>query len=465
MLNKKNFLQQNKGFSLIELLVAIAIISILTVPLLRSFDLSGRIRLNARTLQDATTVASSIVEAVKSSADIDGVENLLNGVGAVDSGSPKVIRDADGNVIRAEYKLTMTGDGGESFTADVKMTPDSAYDYTQTAYKNMFEDATVIYRELVLYDEAVLSLIENHKIDYTDSVSLQTYKLNIDPVTFNKSWITWTPQPEDMVIRETYGNLFADEYVAYATEDSAYKTMVSKFNKSNIIKTVDVDVTPGSDAASLSVKVNTAYAIDYDVVYKAEDPDKIAVNALVPVGTPLTFDDVTSLYRYIGKIKLQAEEIELTVPADYPIYLLYSKAIDGDAAPVGFVVDEFRFFKKVNVNVAYGAGVGITPDAILAGKKLELYMIEQSGNEFTRVDTTFSYTVKNQSDTQLFLYTNERLDMSPSLTVVGDVSKVRANEGTTEDIAVKLGDTLTDMYRVTVVISDKSGEVYSVTTD
>ena len=69
--------EQNSGFSLIELLVAIAILSMLTVPLMNSFIMSGKINRNSRRLQDAAAVAQSVMETAKHTTDKAALEAAL----------------------------------------------------------------------------------------------------------------------------------------------------------------------------------------------------------------------------------------------------------------------------------------------------------------------------------------------------------------------------------------------------
>ena len=61
---KKNFLKNNKGVSLIELLVAIAILSVIMVPLLNSFYTSSRIIRNSQLDERERNITQTIAERI-----------------------------------------------------------------------------------------------------------------------------------------------------------------------------------------------------------------------------------------------------------------------------------------------------------------------------------------------------------------------------------------------------------------
>ena len=54
--------QKNKGFSLIEVLVAMAIICLISVPLIRTFVISANVNKKARKIQNATDIAQNVSE-------------------------------------------------------------------------------------------------------------------------------------------------------------------------------------------------------------------------------------------------------------------------------------------------------------------------------------------------------------------------------------------------------------------
>lgn len=64
--------RNNKGFTLVELLVAITVLAIIVVPFLQGFVTAARTNLKAKKLQNATTLATNTMEEVKANS----LENL-----------------------------------------------------------------------------------------------------------------------------------------------------------------------------------------------------------------------------------------------------------------------------------------------------------------------------------------------------------------------------------------------------
>ena len=55
-------LKKNAGFSLIEVLVAMTVLAIISIPLIRSFVISANVNKNAKRLQNATDIAQDVSE-------------------------------------------------------------------------------------------------------------------------------------------------------------------------------------------------------------------------------------------------------------------------------------------------------------------------------------------------------------------------------------------------------------------
>ncbi len=77
-------INDNGGFSLVELIICIAILGIATIPLLSAFSTSGRVIGKAQSMQNATSVAEAVMEEVKGSTiqqlkEKDGYAFLTDG--------------------------------------------------------------------------------------------------------------------------------------------------------------------------------------------------------------------------------------------------------------------------------------------------------------------------------------------------------------------------------------------------
>ena len=122
----------NKGFSLIELLVCVAILAIISIPLLNSFLVAGKTNEKAKEIQRATTLAQNIMETVKSQ-DLSQLKSLFDSDNLIGLNltTPYDITNSDIETIdedtvhgRYEYLIKRIKDGNGEY--DVYITLDSA---------------------------------------------------------------------------------------------------------------------------------------------------------------------------------------------------------------------------------------------------------------------------------------------------------------------------------------------------
>ncbi len=89
---KKTYRHDNRGLTLVELLVAVVILGIIVSPLLHSFVTSARTAQKSRQYGDATTAAQNILETIEA-ADLDA---LLENATVLGSGAAFYQPDEDG---------------------------------------------------------------------------------------------------------------------------------------------------------------------------------------------------------------------------------------------------------------------------------------------------------------------------------------------------------------------------------
>lgn len=103
-------LNNNAGFSLVELLIAVIILAIIVVPMLHGFVTSARMNGKARVTQRATTVAQDIMEGLKA-YDIEELKEQfgdpMNGFYVIES------RLIKGSIEEDYFEKTVTGDEDE----------------------------------------------------------------------------------------------------------------------------------------------------------------------------------------------------------------------------------------------------------------------------------------------------------------------------------------------------------------
>lgn len=125
----KNYvsLKNNSGFSLVEVIIAVAILSVIVAPLLKSFSTAAKANFRAQGLQDATSLAESVMEEVKGNS----IEELYKS-----------------SLTRPEMTFSVIDPGGSLIPGEISDTkidaPPYIISYTDvTATQNRKYDATV----------------------------------------------------------------------------------------------------------------------------------------------------------------------------------------------------------------------------------------------------------------------------------------------------------------------------------
>lgn len=134
--------QNDRGFSLIELLVAVTILAVIAVPLLRGFVTSARTNALARKTSQATTAAWNVMEELK----VTPVEEILKKTADIEE---KTKPGADPSKIYYQYHYgTVESDGQE-------------YDVMVTLDPNTYSADPVLRPEATAYNEEEMARLSD----------------------------------------------------------------------------------------------------------------------------------------------------------------------------------------------------------------------------------------------------------------------------------------------------------------
>ena len=149
----------NKGFSLVELLVCVSIMAIAAVPLMKALGMSAKVNGRAQSIQNATSLAEGVMEEVKSlsTSELESKYGSANFVNV-------------GTATAPVYEMTKTGvtsTQGETF--DVKATI-KADAYGDSGSPVDFDSSAASNENVLLANSVKLPVLEN--IDTLTQVAL-----------------------------------------------------------------------------------------------------------------------------------------------------------------------------------------------------------------------------------------------------------------------------------------------------
>lgn len=148
--------QNNKGFTLIEVLVTILVIAIASIPLIRSFVMTANVNHKARRLQNATDVAQNVSEYFAARPFSELLANHgKDGNGLSPDGDMYVFKN-----IKDGSKDYYEGAEGEKFYVTVVMDGKDYEEYTVPELKNLFGSGGVTcFKEIFMYDQAAVNYL------------------------------------------------------------------------------------------------------------------------------------------------------------------------------------------------------------------------------------------------------------------------------------------------------------------
>lgn len=288
--------KQNMGFSLVEVLVTLALISVLSIPLIQTFVNSARVNGKAKSMQNATDIAQSISEYF-GAMPLDALKTAYKG---------KYTSMSDGRIV-----FTNIGDGinkdsdgvdyykgsdTEKFYVSVIVDP-TGYskadktgmnDYIRPGINNLNENSSITCRsKLEQYDtnivntfkekgvevndkskivkKSVFTIYENKSTVYADKVE---YKYNLDiTYTYNKNNIEYKNIELGIGTVDNAGIAAPNLYIIYTP-------VLGMYGNENVAKDeITVKYRPNSEKADWEKPVNV-YLVEQTANFESKEDTK-----------------------------------------------------------------------------------------------------------------------------------------------------------------------------------------------
>jgi prepilin-type N-terminal cleavage/methylation domain-containing protein len=130
MRKRKKPLRNNKGMSLVEVIIAITILGIVVVPVLQAMTSAMTYNAKARVRQKLTLTAESIMETFKG-YDLESLENMfkdgsfpdISSDSTVTYGVTKTADSSDSALVTYDFNINNIVQNGKTYSAEITLTP------------------------------------------------------------------------------------------------------------------------------------------------------------------------------------------------------------------------------------------------------------------------------------------------------------------------------------------------------
>lgn len=300
--------KENKGFSLVELLVCVAILAIISIPLLNSFLVAGKTNEKAKKIQRTTTLAQNIMENVKSH-NLSQLNELFDrkNLSGLNLTAPYDITNSDMDIInedsangKYEYCIKRVKEGNGEY--DVYITLDSALYKTES--------------------DPVQNKYKMPKITNLTGDKIAV----IDPEGYSASWNSYVDaNGKTIYSKDTSSNMDNTIVMYFYNLHLAYIDYLTMHNQA-VADAINADqIANGLPATAVAEELPSYYPYSYDQIksYIIKETNIIATN-----GTKLDGSNDSSVVNLTGKISYSIPGNKL-VTADttglYTEYQVFSK--------------------------------------------------------------------------------------------------------------------------------------------
>lgn len=255
----------NRGFTLVETIAALAIVAIVSSVIFQMFVLSGTFNQKAKEMDIANVIAVNQAEAFKNDPDIDPMKyntsTYYNRAGVK-------LADSTGAAFRVDSNLTSIPSGG---SGNVYL-PDSAVTLDLKDYKDDSEAVTDCDVQISEIEEQVSDGSGSYKIEAGVHDKTSTYReLRIDPSKIKNNLIpiqvnfpAGGTYPRNIYVTNNTSNAEAEFYVFNAQVENPKITSDQIVILNTVRGTVDISYVPVTSSTDLG------YQLDLEV-YRLND--------------------------------------------------------------------------------------------------------------------------------------------------------------------------------------------------
>lgn len=368
----------NKGMSLVEVIIAVALLTIVIIPVMQSFVYSARVNAKARTLQKATVAAQTIMENYKAYPVEDICQQFASGTFMVGSGTGVNCHETVHDLTSGQhiYMIDNISYENSTYDAQIRLTPTTPISVNEYQDSDPYCDAVYMVEAGHAYDvyNTVINEAQTRWIALPNKADTEPDDYDREKLEFHRQVEIYVDSNGKTTVKEVYwynGSCDYDTetgserfwFWGYAMPDTDPDApFIMKYNKwpgEDEPPPIVIYDNSTTEAASGGRAVLKNIYLYFYPLYTTSTSDTWINSDYVQVYSSYTPADGGKLNFYAIKQKspMSATELEVRENAAY------------NSKRIHFLLNgQLRMYDNLNVNVGrVDAEVGITSPTLEAG--------------------------------------------------------------------------------------------------